>query len=399
VIARTDNGRLVAALTRRFGAAHLELIEDAVQGALARALERWPAGGVPDRPDAWLVRVAYNLVLDALRQGSQLTELPPEYEAAADEVQLGVVDDALALIFLCCHPSLPRAAQLALTLQVACGFSAQQIGRAFLTADTTIAQRTVRAKQRLRQVGARFELPSEEELPGRLGPILDVLYLMFGEGYSPTHGEMPINGELCREALRLARLLTGQPVTATPTAHALHALVCLLAARANARRADDGSLLLLAEQDRERWDEALVNEGFRALTRARQGDELSRYHLEAGIAACHAAARSYQATDWPRILLLYDALRQCSPSPVVDVNRAVAVSMVRGAAAGLDELDSIPERELMESYPFALATYAELHASLGHLGEARMYLERALGQRPSVQQRRLLERKLGALQR
>jgi len=388
----------VAALTRRLGAQQLELIEDAVQAAMVRALERWPSSEVPDRVEGWLLRVAYNRAVDAMRRESRLETLPAERGGQMD-VPLPALDDELRLMFLCCHPSLTKAAQVALTLKIACGLTVQQIALAFLTNEITIGQRLVRAKQRLRQVGARFELPDPEQLPGRLEPILDVLYLMFSEGYSPTDGEAAIKDELCREALRLARLLTEQPSTATPAAEALRALFCFQASRADARRADDGSLLLLHEQDRGRWDTTLIREGFCALGRARRGDELSRFHLEAGIAACHAAAPSHQATDWPQILFLYDALRERSPSPVVEVNRAIAVAMVSGAPAGLDQLDSIPERELIDSYPYALAAYAELHTSLGHLDEARAYLARALEHQPSQVQRLLLERKLAGLGR
>jgi len=386
----------VAALTRRLGAQQLELIEDAVQGAMVRVLERWPNSEVPDRLEGWLLRVAYNLAVDTMRRESRLDPLPAEHDGQMD-VPFPALDNELLLMFLCCHPSLARAAQVALTLKIACGLTVQQIALAFLSNETTVGQRLVRAKQRLRQVGARFEMPDPEQLPGRLDPILDALYLMFSEGYSPSDGEMAIKDELCREALRLSRLLTAQPVTATPAAEALRALFCFQASRAGARRADDRSLLLLHEQDRRCWDTTLILEGFCALDRARRGDELSRFHLEAGIAACHAAAPSHQATDWPQILFLYDALRERSPSPVVDVNRAIAVAMVSGAPAGLDELDSIPERELIDSYPYALAAYAELHTSLGHLDEARAYLARALKRQPAHVQRLLLQRKLAAL--
>lgn len=365
---------------------------------MLRALERWPSSEVPDRVEGWLLRVAYNLAVDAMRRETRLEPLPAERKGQMD-VPVPALDDELLLIFLCCHPCLTRAAQVALTLKIACGLTVQQIALTFFTNETTLRQRLVRAKQRLRQVGARLELPDPEQLPGRLEPILDVLYLMFTEGYSPTDGEAAINDELCREALRLSRVLTGQPTMATPPTEALRALLCFQASRAAARRADDGGLLLLHEQDRQRWDTTLIKEGFCALSRAKRGDELSRFHLEAGIAACHAAAPSYHATDWPQILFLYDILRERSPSPVVDVNRAVAVAMVSGVPAGLDELDSIPERELIGSYPYALAAYAELHTSLGHLNEARAYLARALERQPAHVQRLLLQRKLAAIGR
>lgn len=401
-MSRAEHGRLVAALVRRFGAARLALVENALQDAMVRALERWPDDGVPANASGWLLRVAHNAAVDALRR--EAPPAPPDAPApdldapaCQPDPPAPALDDELRLMFLCCHPTLPRAAQVALTLQIACGFRARQIAAAFVTEEATVAQRLVRAKQRLRQAGARFELPDADELPARLGPILDVLYLVFNEGYSPSDGAAAIRRELCDEALRLGRLVTAISVVATPAAHALCALFCFQASRAAARHADDGSLLLLAEQDRARWDAALVAEGFAHLERAAAGDQLSRFHLEAGIAACHAAAPSWNATDWPRIRALYDALRAQTPSPIVEVNRAVAVAMDAGALAGLDELDAIPERALVERYPWALAAYAELHASLGHLDEARRYLGRALACQPSAAQRALLERKLAAL--
>jgi RNA polymerase sigma-70 factor (ECF subfamily) len=363
---------------------------------MVRALEQWPVEGVPASPMAWLIRVAHNIAVDAVRRDERLAPLSEAPDEPAEPLA-PALDDELALMFLCCHPALPRAAQVALTLKVACGFTARQIALAFLTDEATVAQRIVRAKRRLRADHVTFELPSADELPERLPPILDVLYLVFNEGYSPTGSDAAIEGELCEEALRLSRLLAALPLTATPAAEALLALFCFQASRAGARLADDGSQLLLPEQDRARWDGALIAEGFAHLDRAARGDDLTRFHLEAGIAACHAAAPSYQGTDWPQIAALYDALRERAPSPIVEVNRAVAIAMVRGALAGIDELDAIPERELIGRYPYALAAYAELHASLGHVDAARDYLGRALERQPAGAQRALLERKLAGL--
>jgi RNA polymerase sigma-70 factor (ECF subfamily) len=359
-----------------------------------------------------LLRVAYNKVVDALRGEARLDALGSEEETRAgaggehargDGVEAPhaplALDDELALMFLCCHPALPRAAQVALTLKIASGLSTPQIARAFVSDERTIAQRIVRAKQVLRAEGARLELPEATELPARLGPILDVLYLVFAEGYSPSDGDEAVKNDMCAEALRLVRLLAELPSGAPPAAEALRALFCFQAARAAARTADDGSLLLLHEQDRARWDASLLAEGFAALGRSSRGEELTRFHLEAGIAACHAAALRHDATDWPKIVALYDALREVAPSPIVEVNRAVAVGMARGALAGIDELDAIPERELLARYPYALAAYAELHASLGHIDESRGYLRRALDCQSSRAQRRLLERKLASLSR
>jgi RNA polymerase sigma-70 factor (ECF subfamily) len=389
------HGRVVSALLRRFGADQLALVENAVQEAGLRALERWrgPEGATLD---GWLVRVAHNTLVDELRKGARHTPLSEHHDSGA-EPPTPDLDDELCLIFLCCHPSLPRAAQIALTLRIAYGFDTAQIARAFLSDERTIAQRIVRAKQRLREEGTRFELPERAEVSSRLAPILDVLYQLFTEGYATTAGEAGIDEALCNESLRLARLLSDDERWSSPAAEALCALFCFHVARTAARRADDGSLLLLHEQDRSRWDRALLEEGALHLARSAHGDEISRFHLEAGIAGCHARAASHETTDWAEIVALYDMLREAFPSPVVDVNRALAVAMLRGATAGLDELDAIPERDLIARYPYALATYAELHASLGRVDEARRFLDRALEQQSAPAERALLRRKRAAL--
>jgi RNA polymerase sigma-70 factor (ECF subfamily) len=381
---------------RRFGVGSFALVEDAVQDAGLRALERWN----DDSPDAdlegWLLRVAHNAAVDALRRESRSVRLA-EHHLGAAAPPAPELDDELRLIFLSCHPSLPRAGQIALTLRVVYGFTTTQIARAFLSDERTIAQRIVRAKARLREEGAQFELPAPDEVPSRLRAILDVLYQLFTEGYSTTVGEKGIDEALCDDSLRLVRMLTDDARWTTPAAEALRALFCFHVARAPARLADDGSLVLLHEQDRSRWNAELLTEGFTFLGQSAREEEITRFHVEAGIAANHARAASWAATDWAEIVALYDVLRETSPSPVVDVNRALAIAMLRGATAGLDELDAVPEHDLLARYPYALATYAELHASLGHLEEARTFLDRALEQQTSSAERALLRRKRAAL--
>jgi RNA polymerase sigma-70 factor (ECF subfamily) len=386
----------VAALTRRFGVDCLPLIESAVQEAAVRGIERSASMAVDCDLEGWLVRVAHNAIVDQLRRDRRSVSLSEGHLGSVDP-PVPEVDDELRLIFLCCHPTLTRAAQIALTLRVAYGFETTQIARAFLSDERTVAQRIVRAKQRLRDEGTRFDLPEPDEVPARLPAILDVLYQLFTEGYSTTKGEAAVDALLCDESLRIVRLLTDDERWAAPAAEALRALFCFHVARAPARCADDGSLVLLHEQDRSLWDAALLDEGFDCLARSARGQDFSRFHVEAGIAACHAKAKSYATTDWGEIVSLYDVLREASPSPVVDVNRALAVAMHRGAEAGLDELDAIPERDLVARYPYALATYAELHASLGHIEEARSLLDRALEQQTSRAERALLRRKRAAL--
>ncbi|MDQ2890475.1 MAG: RNA polymerase subunit sigma-24 [Gemmatimonadota bacterium] len=317
------------------------------------------------------------------------SEEPPAFDA----------DDEVRLMFLCCDPSLTRAAQIVLVLNVACGFTAKQIATAFVSDERAIAQRLVRAKQHLRERGVRFDIPATDALPARLGAILDVLYLVFSEGFSPSVGEEAFDHERCAEWLRFVRLLTSRPDTALPPTYALRALLCFHASRASARIADDGALLLLPEQDRGKRDTDSMVEAWECLGRASAGTELTRFHVEAGIAASHAAAATYAGTDWATVLELYDALDTMASSLVVDVNRAWAVAMLEGARAGLDELDAIPERDAISRYPYALAACADLHASLGEIEQALGYLDRAIKQQPAEGQWKLLNRKRAALAR
>lgn len=397
-LAPGSQGRVIAALTRRFGVARLPLIENAAQDACLRALEHWGENGVPEEAERWLVRVAHNALIDTLRRERLVAPLEDSLDIPAEPPELDS-DDELRLTFLCCDPMLTRAAQIALVLNIVFGLTAQQIATALLSDERTVAQRIVRAKQRLREAGARFDLPPQAQLPARIGVVLDVLYMVFTEGYHPSLYDISVDTSLCNEALRLTRLLTQSRLTATPASFALRALLCLHVSRLPARLADDGSLLLIQEQDRARWDGSLIQEAFQCLASAGQGAELSRFHLEAAIAACHVVSPTWAGTDWGRIVELYDMLRAQAPSPVVDVNRALAIGMLRGARAGLDELDAIPERALVARYPYALAAYADLHASLGQLEEARAYLDRALRHQSAGAQHALLVRKRAALAR
>jgi RNA polymerase sigma-70 factor (ECF subfamily) len=391
----------VAALTQRFGADQLELIESCLHEAQLRGRERWASGELPPYAGSWIVRLAHDLALAELRR-QQRHDDSGVFDASLlrdeqDELPVELatdLDDELQLVLLCCHPALGREASVALTLALDCGFSAQQIAQAFSTSEEIIAQRLTSAKQCLREAGASLERSPADALPA----LLEVLWLLFDQGYSPSDGSAAIKGELCREALRLSRTLAQMPWAATPASHALHALLCLQASRSPARLGEDGSLRPLAEQDRKRWEGGLIAEGFESLTRAADGVELSRFQLEAGIAACHAAAPSYPATDWAQLVFLYDELRRIHPSPMVEIERAVAIAMQGGAQAGLDELDAIPERSLIESYPQALSAYAELHSSLGHLDQARAYLDRALARPGSQAERLFLQRKRAALE-
>lgn len=367
-----------------------------MQDAYVRALQHWPIEGTPDAPERWLARVAHNAMVDSLRRDTRTDPLDADPGLTTDAPSFDA-DDEIRLMFLCCDPVLARAAQIALVLNVAFGLTARQIAAAFLSDERTVAQRIVRAKQRLRDAGVSFEMPDTATRPGRLDAVLDVLYVVFSEGFVPTDDVAPFDATLCHEALRLVRLLSESAQTAGPRTCALRALMCLHASRLPARLGVDGGLLLMPEQDRARWDRTLIDEGFACLATAASGNELSRFHIEAAIAACHATASTYVNADWPRIVELYDTLRERWPSLVVDVNRALAVAMRSGARAGLDELDTIPERDVLGRYPYALAAYADLHASLGNLTEACAYIDRALEHQTSPAQSALLRRKRAGL--
>ena len=390
---RRSSARIVAALTRTLGPQCLDLAEEVTQDALVRALELWPYQGVPVDPEGWLFRVAQNRARDQLRRTGRFNEnvapgatVDAGLWAGADHARVeapleAVEDDELKLIFLCCHPALNESAQVTLILKVASGFSVNEIAAAFLTKPTTIAQRLVRAKRTLRSSKPRFELPAPSELTGRLDAVLRAIYLTFNEGYSPHSGRQPIRDELCREAIRVCRLITENPFTAHAQAQALLSLFLLQGSRFGARRAVDGPGLLLWQQDRKGWNRGMIAEGLRHLDASTSTEELSTYHLEAGIAACHATAESAESTDWHRILDLYDLLAALRPTSVIRLNRAVAVGMVRGPEAGLEALVDLDEEPSLSRYYLLPSTRAAFHLRLGNASEAlrgyRVALEQA----------------------
>jgi RNA polymerase sigma-70 factor (ECF subfamily) len=394
---RRSAGRMVAALARTLGTEHLDLAEEVVQEALLRALQRWPHEGVPQNPEGWLYRVARNLALDRGRRSatlaSKLDLLAAEIPDAGSLAE-PALDDELALIFLCCHPALSEESQVALVLKTAGGFSVEEIAAGFLARPTAVAQRLVRARETLRRAGAQVELPPDQELPGRLDAVLRAVYLMFNEGYSAHAGPTTVRAELCGEAIRLAELLAASPVTERPDVHALLALLCFQASRLPARADDDGALVLLAEQDRTRWDRGLIARGFRALERAAAGETLSTYHLDAGIAAAHAAAPTFAGTDWRGILDLYDQLLALHPSPIVALNRAVALAEVHGPAAALEALERAADAPQLSRYYLLPATRAALLERLGRRTEATTEYRKALALAGTEQERRWIERRI-----
>lgn len=392
---------MVTRLTRVLGARHLDVAEDAVQDALMRALHAWPVGGVPAQPVAWLFTVARHRALDRLRRDRWFHDHEPAITVAVaalgdqglDEGRLPFGDADLCVMFLTCHPSLSREARVALTLKTVCGFGVDEIARAYLQPGPTVAQRLVRARRTLREVEAVAEMPAREALVARRGAVLETLYLMFNEGYAAHDGERLTRPEVCEEAVRLVRLIAVAPDTASPDTAALLALMLLHSARLAARTSPEGDVLLLDAQDRAQWDRGRLAEGLAWFERSATGDDLSPYHVQAAIAATHATAPDLAHTDWVRIVALYDQLHRLAPSPVVQLNRAVAVAQWQGAAAGLAALDADRLLSRLEHYYLAHAVRGTLLMQAGRRAEALDAFDRALACGCSAPERRLIERR------
>jgi len=402
---RHEAGRLIAILTRIFGPANLGLAEDVAQEALIAALEVWPYHGVPDNPTAWLTQVAKNRALNVLKRERIFAGRAHELAAQLDEAALAAepagsrsgMDDVVHLLFVACHPALAPETRIALTLKTVAGLSVEQIAGALLAQPTAISQRLVRAKKQVRELGLGFDVPAAE-FPQRLDSVLEALYLLFNEGYGAHDGEDLVRAELCDEAMRLCRLIAHyQDRAPAPRVHALLALMLLQSARLPARVDAAGELVPLEDQDRSRWNQARIAEGLAHLERSAEGDEASSYHLEAGIAAHHAIARSHRDTDWREILALYDQLLIANPSPIVALNRAVALAQCDGPAAGIKALASLQSSPVLQRYHLLWATLATLHAELGDLVAAGGYYRKALACPCSAPERRFLEHRLASL--
>ena len=363
---RREAGKICAWLARLLGPARLELIEDAVQEAFGAALAQWPFEGSPRNPAGWLAVAARNKAFDRLKRESRLDAIDPADEAAAwrlgfsDPEDAGRPDDTLALMFVACHPALGSDEQIMLTLQTVCGFNTREIGRVFLSSHEAVTQRLVRAKRKIKELRLQFEIPEGGELAERIGALRRAIYLLFTGGYTATEGANLLREDLCAEALRLGRLLAQYPSTATGETHALVALMCFHHARAAARVGDAGDLILLAEQDRSRWDADLLAEGFEHLRTAMHAPRLTSLHLEAGIAALHASAPSFEQTDWSTLCRSYEHLLELNPSPVVKVNAAIARAYADGPAAGLERLTGLGDHVKLQNY-------APYHAARGDL--------------------------------
>ena len=406
---RIESPRLIAGLTRLVR--DVGLAEDLAHDALVVALERWPETGVPDNPGAWLMATAKHRAIDRLRRDKTLerkteqlgreaetheASFEAEVDAALDD---GIGDDLLRLVFIACHPLLSAEARVALTLRLLGGLTTDEIARAFLVPEPTVAQRIVRAKRTLAEARVPFEVPRGAELAERLASVLEVIYLIFNEGYAATAGEGWIRPSLCQEALRLGRTLTGL-MPDEPEVHGLAALMEIQASRLRARVGPGGEPILLLDQDRARWDWLLIRRGLAALERAEElGGARGPYALQAAIAACHARARTAGETDWVRIAALYGALQELAPSPVVELNRAVAVSMAFGPAAGLAIVDGLTGEPSLKSYHLLPSVRGDLLAKLGRLEEARAELERAAGLTRNVRERALLLERAAACAR
>ncbi len=396
-----------AALTRIFGVRNLALAEDVVQDAFCRALEVWRVRGLPENPSAWLMTTARNRALDVLRRERTAATFAPEVarRLGSDRGLVSVVDEAftppmirdeqLRMMFSCCHPRLPEEAQIALILSILCGFGAGEIASAFLTGRAAVEKRISRGKKVLAGSRRLFDLGAAD-FTARLSAVRRALYLLFNEGYHGASAESAVRVDLCQEAMRLTALLREHPKSAGPETSALAALMCLHAARLPARVDPAGDLSPLLDQDRSLWDGRLVAEGLALLERSASGRDLTAYHVEAAIAATHAAARTVHETDWASIVSLYDRLMDIAPSPVVALNRAIAVAQRDGPERGLEELHAIAQRERLDSYPFYPAAMGELELRRGNGPAAREHFRAALAVARNPPERRFLEKRVRA---
>jgi RNA polymerase sigma-70 factor (ECF subfamily) len=405
---RREAGRMVAALTRLFGVHNLALAEDVVQDAFCRAVDVWKFRGVPENPSAWLMATAKNRALDVLRRQRTARTFAPELgrllesewtlapiveEAFAPNA---IKDDVLRMMFSCCHPRLAEEAQVALILHILCGFSVGEVAGAYISGHAAIEKRILRAKKVLAGSKRLFDVTVPADFSARLPAVHRALYLLFSEGYHGASTESAVRAELCHEAMRLAATLLEHPRGATPTTYALCALMFLTAARLPARLDAAGKLNALADQDRSLWDQKLVHEGLRLLELSASGSELTAYHIEAAIASVHSTATHVTDTDWKTIVSLYDTLMVIQPSPIVALNRAIAIAQHEGSERGLDEIAAIEHRDRLAAYPFYSAALGELELRRGDSDRAREHFQVALARARNPMEQRFFERRLVA---
>jgi RNA polymerase sigma factor (sigma-70 family) len=387
---RHEAGKLVSVLTGIFGIERLQLAEDVVQESLVRALQTWPYYGIPNNPAAWLTQTAKHLALDLIRREKSFRDKQTEIitfidqwssDPVADDspiFETEIKDGRLRLMFACCHPQLPPEAQTALALKTLCGFSTTEIAIAFLTSEAAIAKRLTRARQRIQDLHIPFEIPSGADLSSRLDGVLQTLYLLFNEGYKASTGENLVREDLCSEAIHLATLLAEHPLTNQPRIHALISLMLLDGARLPARVDAEGNILRLKEQNRSLWNRRMIEHGMLHLGLAAAGNELTEYHIQAGIAACHDAAADYKSTDWQKILTLYDHWIGISDSPVIALNRAVAVANLDGPKAGLAAMEPIRKNGYLDSYYLFFAVLGEFEYRQDHFDIASGHFRKAI---------------------
>jgi RNA polymerase sigma factor (sigma-70 family) len=397
---RHEAGKMVSVLTRIFGLKHIEIAEDIVQDTFLKALDEWSFHKIPENPPAWLYRVAKNRTIDIIRHQKYVAEYEQELNLLLKSewtlshslnnlfLDSEIEDSQLRMIFASCHPELPKESQIALTLKTLCGFSVGEISRALLTTDANINKRLFRAKQKLRDENLKFEIPAGKSLNERLDSVYKVIYLLFNEGYKASDSDTVIRKDLCAEAIRLCKLLAEHLAGNKPKTYALLALMCFHAARLDARLDDNGFIILLKEQDRTKWDKSLISKGYEYLNESSEGDELSEYHLEAGIAANHASASSFEDTDWDNVLKLYDMLVKIHPSPVTYLNRAIVIGQINGAKAAIAELDKIKN---LEEYYLYHTTFAEFYSQLKQNPSALKHLNKALKLTKSKAEKKLIE--------
>ncbi len=396
---------MVSYLTRVFGFSRLNMAEDVVQDTLIKALEVWPFHGVPDNPSAWLMRAARNRAIDIIRRDSRFKLAAPELahllrlrEEESGEVPIPdqeIQDAQLRMMFSCCHPDLTADSQITLILKTLCGFSVSEIAQALLSREDSVEKRLGRARKTLRDSGTFVELTENSDIPSRLEAVYQALYLLFNEGYHASRSDRKEPEDLCYEAIRLTLLLGEHPQGQKPKTFSLLALMCLHAARLPGRTADDGSLIQLEFQDRAKWDRFLMGQGFHYLEKAREGHSVSEYLVEASIAGLHCEAKTYQETEWGRILELYDLLYHLKPSPVVGLNRAIAVGKAKGPEEGLAELGRITDAGKLKDYPFYPAAFGEFHLLAGRHEEAGKHFEKAMGLARNEHERDFFEKKRG----
>lgn len=404
---RHESGKMTAVLSRLLGLQNLEAAQDIVQDTLLQAMNSWSYNGIPDNPSAWLYRVAKNKAIDQIRKEKRFRELSPQYAYLLESewtlsstvqqlfLDTEIQDSQLRMMFACCHPSIPEESQIAFTLKFLCGLSVAEIARAFLTSDDTIAKRIYRAREKLKQEQVELTVPQGQALPARLDAVLKSLYLLFNEGYNSSDSSSLIRTDLCHEAMRLCHLLTEHPVTSFPRSKALLSLFCFQASRLESRLTSEGNIILLKYQDRSRWNLPLIQKGFDYLDAAAEPFEVSTYHIEAAIASQHAAAPSFEKTNWKSIYHLYEMLYQLQPNPVVAMNKAIASAYATSKEQALQELLQING---LDHHHLYFASIGELHLEMQNRQQAKDYFQKALQLTSSQPEQQLLREKIGLCQ-